>query len=129
MVNVLLLFLSNFRKLYFNIIFNVLYILLLFYKKSDFDLYIFFLFIKLNLENSIILICEEILLGVLINYFLLLKDEVYLSEVLDENFIVIMKGENYREVIDILCELVNFKFKIVFEFDLLYIIYVFIKLF
>ncbi len=62
-----------------------------------------------------------------INHPLSLKDEVYLSEVSDENFIVITKGENYREVIDILCESANFKPKIAFESDSPYTIYALIK--
>ncbi|WP_234780305.1 LysR family transcriptional regulator substrate-binding protein [Clostridioides difficile] len=57
----------------------------------------------------------------------IIKDEVYLSEVSDENFIVITKGENYREVIDILCESANFKPKIAFESDSPYTIYALIK--
>ena len=113
--NVLPSLLSNFRKLYPNITFNVSHTLPSSYKKSDFDLYISSSFTKLNSENSITLTCEEILLGVSINHPLSLKDEVYLSEVSDENFIVITKGENYREVIDILCESANFKPKIALD--------------
>ena len=125
--NVLPSLLSNFRKLYPNITFNVSHTLPSSYKKSDFDLYISSSFTKLNSENSITLTCEEILLGVSINHPLSLKDEVYLSEVSDENFIVITKGENYREVIDILCESANFKPKIAFESDSPYTIYALIK--
>lgn len=125
--NVLPPLLSNFRKLYPNITFNVSHTLPSSYKKSDFDLYISSSFTKLNSENSITLTCEEILLGVSINHPLSLKDEVYLSEVSDENFIVITKGENYREVIDILCESANFKPKIAFESDSPYTIYALIK--
>lgn len=125
--NVLPSLLSNFRKLYPNITFNVSHTLPSSYKKSDFDLYISSSFTKLNSENSITLTCEEILLAVSINHPLSLKDEVYLSEVSDENFIVITKGENYREVIDILCESANFKPKIAFESDSPYTIYALIK--
>lgn len=85
--------------------------------KSDFDLCIESSYYNLSLDNYTMLLEEEIFLAVPQNHKYSNYDSIYLDEINNEDFIVLKKGTNFRNITDELCSSCNFEPNIVFESD------------
>lgn len=109
--------LSSFRRQYPHISFNLIQHFPNSKTHHDYDLCISSSGLKLEDNNSIPLITEEIFLAVPIEHHLAGRSSVKLSEVAKDDFISLRRGKVLREITDSFCKYAGFTPNVIFESD------------
>lgn len=82
---------------------------------SNFDLGITANVFPSKAPNHVLLLQEEIFIGVAKSHPLASRDAIYFHETADEDFINLRQGDTFRDITDIYCTYANFTPRIVFE--------------
>lgn len=109
--------LREFKNIYPNITFKISQHLSNSSTINDFDLCIQSSYTKPNPHDFIILLEEEIYLAVPKNHKFEGYESIFLNESVNEDFITLKEGSNFRTITDIFCNACGFKPNIVFESD------------
>lgn len=109
--------LGQFRKIYPNVSFKFMQHQNKNKSNYNFDLCITSSLFESKSINYMTLLREEVFLGVSYEHPLSSLDSIYLSNLEDEDFIVLDKSENFREITDTFCKSSGFEPNIAFECD------------
>lgn len=82
---------------------------------SDFDLGITATVFPSKAPNHILLLHEEIFIGVAGSHPLASRSDIYFHEAADEDFINLRQGDTFRDITDIYCTYANFSPRIAYE--------------
>lgn len=109
--------LGEFRKTYPHVSFKFMQHKYNSNSKYNFDLCITSSLFESQALNYLTLLKEEVFLGVSYEHPLSKFDSIYLSDLENEDFIVLDKEENFREITDTFCKSSGFSPNIIFECD------------